>query len=96
MFLWHFPSSHPDRTLSCTLPCEARTFLTPYGAQLPGVLRLPLLPSGAPLSPAAKGKTPRLRIVRPGLGGIAQLVEHLHGMQGVRSSSLLASTRKSP
>ena len=29
---------------------------------------------------------------RVGHGGIAQLVEHLHGMQGVRSSSLLAST----
>jgi hypothetical protein len=28
MFLWHFPSSRPDRTLSCTLPDEARTFLT--------------------------------------------------------------------
>jgi hypothetical protein len=27
MFLWHFPSSCPDRTLSCTLPDEARTFL---------------------------------------------------------------------
>ena len=27
MFLWHFPSSCPDRTLSCTLPSEARTFL---------------------------------------------------------------------
>jgi hypothetical protein len=27
MFLWHFPSSRPDRTLSCTLPNEARTFL---------------------------------------------------------------------
>ena len=27
MFLWHFPSSRPDRTLSCTLPDEARTFL---------------------------------------------------------------------
>src|SRR5476649_2717885 len=27
MFLWHFPSSHPDRTLYCTLPYEARTFL---------------------------------------------------------------------
>jgi hypothetical protein len=26
-----------------------------------------------------------------GLGGLAQLVEHLHGMQGVRSSSLLSS-----
>lgn len=25
------------------------------------------------------------------LGAIAQLVEHLHGMQGVRSSSLLGS-----
>jgi len=28
MFLWHFPSGCPDRTLSCTLPYEARTFLT--------------------------------------------------------------------
>jgi hypothetical protein len=28
MFLWHFPSSRLDRTLSCTLPYEARTFLT--------------------------------------------------------------------
>ena len=28
LFLWHFPSSRPDRTLSCTLPYEARTFLT--------------------------------------------------------------------
>ena len=26
-------------------------------------------------------------------GGIAQLVEHLHGMQGVRSSNLLTSTK---
>ena len=26
-------------------------------------------------------------------GAIAQLVEHLHGMQGVRSSNLLGSTR---
>jgi hypothetical protein len=32
VFLWHFPSSRPDRTLSCTLPSEARTFLTPSGA----------------------------------------------------------------
>jgi hypothetical protein len=32
MFLWHFPSSCPDRTLSCTLPAEARTFLTLAGA----------------------------------------------------------------
>jgi hypothetical protein len=31
MFLWHFPSSFPDRTLSCTLPDEARTFLTLSG-----------------------------------------------------------------
>ena len=29
-------------------------------------------------------------------GAIAQLVEHLHGMQGVRSSSLLGSILKSP
>ena len=35
MFLWHFPSSCPDRTLSCTLPCEARTFLTQNGRGRP-------------------------------------------------------------
>ena len=29
------------------------------------------------------------------IGAIAQLVEHLHGMQGVRSSSLLGSTEVS-
>jgi hypothetical protein len=33
MFLWHFPSGHPDRTLSCTSPYEARTFL-PFKLQL--------------------------------------------------------------
>lgn len=31
-----------------------------------------------------------------GAGGIAQLVEHLHGMQGVRSSNLLTSTKQRP
>ena len=31
---------------------------------------------------------------RRGNGAIAQLVEHLHGMQGVRSSSLLGSIEK--
>ncbi len=31
-----------------------------------------------------------------GAGGIAQLVEHLHGMQGVRSSNLLTSTNQKP
>ena len=31
---------------------------------------------------------------RRGHGAIAQLVEHLHGMQGVRSSSLLGSIKK--
>ena len=31
------------------------------------------------------------RKVSPRYGAIAQLVEHLHGMQGVRSSSLLGS-----
>jgi hypothetical protein len=29
-------------------------------------------------------------------GAIAQLVEHLHGMQGVRSSSLLGSIELNP
>ena len=33
MFLWHFPSSHPDRTLSCTQPYEARTFLPPISSR---------------------------------------------------------------
>jgi len=28
LFLWHSPSGCPDRTLSCTVPGEARTFLT--------------------------------------------------------------------
>ena len=36
MFLWHFPSSFPDRTLSCTLPYEARTFLTHEWARSSG------------------------------------------------------------
>ena len=36
MFLWHFPSSRPDRTLSCTLPYEARTFLTPDSTLVDG------------------------------------------------------------
>lgn len=30
-FLLHWPSGHPDRTLSGTLPCGARTFLTSCG-----------------------------------------------------------------
>ena len=28
IFLLHFPSGHPARPLACTLPCEARTFLS--------------------------------------------------------------------
>ncbi len=45
MFLWHFPSSCPDRTLSCTLPYEARTFLTPpREARPPSVLRAASIP----------------------------------------------------
>ena len=39
MFLWHFPSSCPDRTLSCTLPDGARTFLGACAPRRPGVLR---------------------------------------------------------
>jgi hypothetical protein len=35
MFLWHFPSSYPDRTLSCTLPDGARTFLDARAPRLP-------------------------------------------------------------
>jgi hypothetical protein len=40
MFLWHFPSSCPDRTLSCTLPDGARTFLNACTLRRPGVLRV--------------------------------------------------------
>jgi hypothetical protein len=40
MFLWHFPSSYPDRTLSCTLPDGARTFLNACTLRRPGVLRV--------------------------------------------------------
>ena len=39
LFLWHFPSSCPDRTLSCTLPDGARTFLDACAPRRPGVLR---------------------------------------------------------
>jgi hypothetical protein len=31
-----------------------------------------------------------------GAGGIAQLVEHLHGMQGVRGSNPRTSTNENP
>ena len=49
MFLWYFPSSCPDRTLSCTVPYEARTFLTPdrlssTKARSPSVLRAASIP----------------------------------------------------
>lgn len=40
LFLWHFPSGYPDRPLACTLPREARTFLTFENARLPGDLRM--------------------------------------------------------
>ena len=39
MFLWHFPSSRPDRTLSCTLPDGARTFLDACAPRRPSALR---------------------------------------------------------
>jgi hypothetical protein len=39
MFLWHFPSSCPDRTLSCTLPDGARTFLDASAPRRSSVLR---------------------------------------------------------
>jgi hypothetical protein len=58
MFLWHFPSGHPDRTLSCTLPCEARTFLTPRGARLPGALPLSLTVRGGEESPCRSMRAP--------------------------------------
>ena len=36
--LLHFPWGHPRRVLPGTLPCAARTFLTPFGARPPGNL----------------------------------------------------------
>ena len=36
--LLHFPWGHPRRALPGTLPCAARTFLTPFGARPPGNL----------------------------------------------------------
>ena len=39
MFLWHFPSSYPDRPLACILPAEARTFLAASTARSSGTLR---------------------------------------------------------
>jgi hypothetical protein len=42
--------------------------------------------------PMAQDTAPGVRNARRSAGGLAQLVEHLHGMQGVRSSSLLSST----
>jgi hypothetical protein len=39
LFLWHFPSSRPDRTLSCTLPDGARTFLDACAPRRPSALR---------------------------------------------------------
>ena len=36
--LLHFPWGRPRRVLPGTLPCGARTFLTPYGARPPGSL----------------------------------------------------------
>ena len=36
--LLHFPWGRPRRALPGTLPCAARTFLTPFGARPPGSL----------------------------------------------------------
>ena len=36
--LLHFPWGRPRRVLPGTLPCAARTFLTPFGARPPGSL----------------------------------------------------------
>jgi hypothetical protein len=100
MFLWHFPSGRPDRTLSCTLPCEARTFLT--------LLRRATARRTSPRAIFAAARRvlaetlcPGRRAKRPpcesgslaAVGGIAQLVEHHAGSVRVRSSSLLASTK---
>ena len=40
-FLLHWPSGRPDRTLSGTLPCGARTFLTRKGAIICATLLYP-------------------------------------------------------
>ena len=62
MFLWHFPSSCPDRTLSCTLPDEARTFLTPCSARLPGTPPRAALRQAARHPRPAQGKPTDVRI----------------------------------
>ena len=60
MFLWHFPSSRPDRTLSCTLPGEARTFLPRnFVGRSPGVLRAQSIPRNPERS--IEGRVPRRR-----------------------------------
>ena len=59
MFLWHFPSSRPDRTLSCTLPDGARTFLGTRVPRRPGALRASDA-TGKPRSPQAR-QAPRSR-----------------------------------
>ena len=66
LFLWHFPSSCPDRTLSCTLPGEARTFLTSRDARLPDTLRTSVSANGtAKPSAGQSGHVPnRERSVR--------------------------------
>ena len=58
MFLWHFPSSCPDRTLSCTTPYEARTFL-PSAFGLPKAV-LSLSKGGRPAYSASCSITQRL------------------------------------
>jgi hypothetical protein len=50
LFLWHFPSSRLDRTLSCTAPWEARTFL-----MRPAHATIPRTPCRATVSHASWG-----------------------------------------
>src|SRR5581483_11296114 len=75
------PVQHTGGTLQTAKQTRART----RGCSSAG--RAPRLQRGC------QGfESPHLQVYPP--GGIAQLVEHLHGMQGVRSSSLLASTKQ--
>src|SRR3984957_7254531 len=82
MFLWHFPSSCPDRTLSCTLPYEARTFLTPdrlssMKARSSSVLRTVTIP---PLDNLGRIDQPR-----PGPAQVGVSIKRQHSTGLLRS-----------
>jgi len=94
MFLWHFPSSRPDRTLSCTLPSEARTFLTTHCmARSSSVLRRASIPQvrracGHVRNPA---RPIPARPIRPFDTGVVQEVALSRHAPEVRRDSFISS-----